>query len=261
VENNNIQQGAGDQGAAGAGASQAGQGAGTQPPAGGTPGAAGASQGGTSDVHEITINGKKEHLTLDQLKARAQQVGNITQREQELAAGRKDMAAKMARLDELLEQAEKGNTTDDEDTEIQKLTKEVGGLKETAAQAALDKALAPTLAKYPGLQEDEIVDNFVRRVRKGEVENSAAGIMKTAEEMISGRDTMVNSSLTKVLENPEDPRLKDYNTKLIDAYVKGKYKLSNAGGSNGGGAGAAGAAGKGSGNLADIASKLRQGYR
>lgn len=257
----NMQQGAGDQGAAGAGASQPGQGAGSQQPAGGNAGAAGANQGGSPDVHEITINGKKENLTLDQLKARAQQVGNITQREQELAAGRKDMAAKMARLDELLQQAEKGDTTDDDETEIQKLTKEVGGLKETAAQVALDKALAPAIAKYPGLAEDEIVDNFIRRVRKGEVENSAAGIMKTAEEMITGRDTMVNDSLSKVLANHEDPRLKDYNTKLIDAYVKGKYKLSNAGGSNGGGAGAAGAAGKGSGNLADMAARLRNGYR
>jgi hypothetical protein len=209
-------------------------------------------------MFELNINGKTEKLTREQLIARGQQVGNITQREQEVARERKDLAAKMARLDELLAEAEKGSQPPEEVNEMDALKGQIGELKALEDQRQLDSAMAPVKTKFPDLDEDAVLTLFLKKVKNKEVENSAAGIMAAAEEVHNGRETMVKGSLEKLLANHDAPELKAYNEKLIADYVAGKYKISNAGGDLGGAGGAGnGAPAKGGESISEIAKRLR----
>ncbi len=266
---------------------QPGPGQPATPPAGASP----APQGGENGkppaaspqspaqvFHELKINGKVEKLTTEQLIARGQQIGNITQREQEIAAQRKEMSSKLTRLDELLREAEKGNQPPEEVDEIQQLRSDIKELKtreeSRESHKALEKALEPVRKKFPNMDDkmlDKALQHFADNVKsrkgpKGEpienpdglYDNDAAGVAKAIEDFHAERDGMVKGGLEKLLANPEAPELKAYNEKLIADYVAGKYKLANAGGDLGGQGGAGnGAATKPGEDISAVAARLR----
>lgn len=206
------------------------------------------------------VNGKKFKLPLKEVVARSQRFENFTQKEQEVAGYKKDLAAKIAKFDAMIAEraSDPENQTQEELDKTAQLEAEVKELKDwkeqqaAAEKTAADKKLwddttAPVLQKFPGVGAKELRERFLERCEaaaaKGEAalaeENTAAGLERAAESLMSEKENTVNERLDKLLADPENPKVKAYREKVILEFTKGKVNLADAGGEHGG-AGAGG---------------------
>lgn len=219
------------------------------------------------------VNGKKFKLPLKEVAARSQRFENITQKEQEVAARNKDLAAKIAKFDAMIAERQAaaagegegaGGEQGEPDPKLTKLEAEVAELRqkqalqdEAAEQETWKKATEPVLQKFSGINETELrrrfLDNCAKAAEAGEdalkAENSPEGLQRAAESLISERETLVNERLEKLLADPENPKVKEIEQRAIEKFTAEKLKLSQAGGEHGGSS--AGGAPKKIGSLAD----------
>lgn len=218
------------------------------------------SQPSAQEQFEIVWNGQKKNMTREEVIAHAQKAYNITQREQEVARTRKDLTAKLERLDKLIEEAERrGENPEDAGPEdpVAKLSKEVEEMRSKAQIAEWEKAFSPIQQKFPNISEKNLLNEFTEKVKAGEAEDTSAGLMAVAEEMDKQFAGITDKRIEAVMKNPNDPRMKAYNEKLIADYVAGKVKLAHAGGEPG--ATSTGTKPDSKASIADIAAKLRAG--
>lgn len=262
--------GAGAGAGAGAAAAQAGADGGAGSQAAGTQGQNQA--GADADQREIVWNGQKIKKPIAEIIGLAQQAYNITQNEQALAAERKqitqirkDYQARLLRLDQIEAELKKGNTgaggeggegRPDPDEPLTKIGGELATLKEKMALHDWERAYGPAKQKFPDISEDYLISKFGEMIRSGEVEDDAEGLMKTAEAIANGFNSTASGRLDELLANPNDPKVKEHNAKVIADYVAGKTKLADAGGDKGaGGSGGKAESVKG---ISEIAAELRR---
>jgi hypothetical protein len=236
-------------GGEGASAAQAGAGDGTAKPPAGTPDKT--NQGAAGEQFEIVWNGQKVNMTRQELIDNAQRAYNVTQGEQANSKTRKELAAAYKRLEELMADAEKQrgkppeNDDDDPVTTLSKANiatrKEVAELREKALLQDWERAVTPVMQKYPDISEKALLDEFQEQVKAGEVDDNAAGLMKTAEGMANKHEDLVGKRLDALLAKEDDPRMKALKEKWIAGYVADKTKNANAGGEKGAGAAGSGA--------------------
>lgn len=226
---------------AGGTADGAGAGDGAAGPKAGTDGKT--SQAAAGEQFEITWEGKKIQMTRDEVINNAQRAYNVTQREQELAKTRKDYQVKLLKLDQYYADLEKAGkpakgadgAEPDADDPLSKVAGEVAELKNQLLVQSWEKSYAPVKQKYPDVSEKMLIEEFQVKIQAGEVDNSNEGLMQTAEAMAKGFDSTVETKLDKLLADPENPKIKAHNLKVIEAFVKGKKDLANAGGDKGAG--------------------------
>ena len=243
-------------------AAQAGADINAAKPGAGQPGDT--NQAAATDQHEIVWNGQKKMMTLQELKDYAQRAYNVTQGEQANSKTRKELTAQLARLEQMIAEAEKNGKPPDESENdpLAKLSKaheatrqELAGLREKSLVQDWERGFAPVQQKYPDISEKALFMEFQEKVQAGEVEDTVTGLMKTAEGMAAEREGIVNKRLDGLLLKSDDPRMKAYKEKLIADYVAGKLKLTNAGGENP--KGAAGGKLDTESSISDVAAKLR----
>lgn len=254
----------GDPGTPGGGAPPA-----ASPAAAGAPAAQGGEAGGppkgapAEQLVELKINGKVEKLPLEKVIARAQQVTNITRREQELARQRDDLADKTNRLNKLLEEAENGRGAAGDEDKISKLEAQIKTL--TASEQArrdevvLEKALKPAREKFPGLDEDAVLDIYLAKVKAGEIADGAEGMMAAAEEYHTKAEATRKTDLEKLLADDNNPLVRAHTEKTIRLYREGKIKLAAGSGGGPGAGSGAGAPAKEDETISEIAARLRGG--
>lgn len=252
--------GAGDAGGAGASNAQAGAGQGAASQNAGTDDKT--NQAAAWTQRDIVWNGQKIPVKTEEEAIALMQKGyNFTQGQQEIAKIRKDLIAKSTRFDQLLAELEKNKPAQGEgeeaDDPVKKLGKDVEDLRTQAQIQQWDKAFGPVKQKYPGISEKVLIVEFQDKIQAGEVEDSAEGLMKTAESLASERTGIVNRQLDELLAKADDPRITAFKQKVIADYVAGKTKLADAGGEHGGSGGAGGAEEKGS--ISEIAARIRAG--
>lgn len=251
---------AGARAAEGAGAPEAQAGANIDAvkPEAGQPGQT--NQAAAEEQHDIVWNGQKVKMSLQELKDNAQRAYNVTQGEQANSKTRKELAAAMKRFEDLIAEAEKNGKQPaaeegEQEDPVMKLSKEVDGLRTKALLQDWEKAFNPVQAKYPDISEKALLQEFQEKVKAGEVEDTSAGLMKTAEGISTEREGTVNKRVDALLTNTNDPRVKAFTQKVIADYVAGKLKLANAGGENPKGASGGKAEER---SISEIAADLRQ---
>jgi hypothetical protein len=210
---------------------------------------------------ELKVAGKTMKLTLEQVIARAQRTENITRREQELARQRDDFAEKQRRLDQLLEEAERGQEQPGDDKEIKSLKSQIAQLAE-AEQARkdekiLNEAFKPVLAKHPDVDQDEVLDIYLAKTKSGELPEGTEGLLAAAAEVQEKTQSSNKEKLEKLLADDKNPIVQAHNEKVIRLYREGKIKLSAAGGERGGAGSGAGAGAKEGEDLSQVAARLR----
>lgn len=237
--------GAGAGVAEGAGAPNAQAGAGSSA-ANQDAGKGGSGQSSATEQFELEFDGQKGKYTRQQLIDAIRKDKDYTVKTQEVAKTRREQLARMARLDQMeteyQERLKKGGKAEDgEGREGDEQPDPVKAL--TDRQAALEsKALVrewldvynPIAAKYPSMDEDRLRTTFLERVKLGEVEDSAAGVMKTAESVAKEIDSEGTANedklIDKILANPKHPKLEAFVQKKLAEFVAGKVKLAAAGG-------------------------------
>lgn len=249
--------GAGGTGAEG-GAGGAGQGGagGQEPPTG----------AGGEPEYELDLGGTKVKKPLKDILAMAQQGNDYTQKTQKIAQREREFQKKLAQLDELIAEAEaqgKSGQPQGEDDPLKKTESRVERLESEQARLKTDRALAPIRQKYPDLIKDEfdedmVIEKFIKMVDKGEAENSEAGMMAAAEAMADGRKGWFDGQLTEMSKNIDDPRMKAYNDKVIEAYLTRKRGQRYSGGEHGGAGGAGAGGAKPPQSIAEAAERARQ---
>jgi hypothetical protein len=78
-------------------------------------------------------------------------------------------------------------------------------LQELRTQAQLqewEKAFNPIQQKFPDISEKSLLADFQEKVAAGEVEDTAAGLMKVAEGIANEREGLVGKRLEGLLANP-----------------------------------------------------------
>lgn len=255
-----------------------GAGGGSQEGAEGAAGAAGAgTDGGTVDQgaaggetsskpaweqDEIVWNGEKKKFSRQEIINFAQQAYNVTQKEQSLAKLTKDAQERLARIDALMAEAEgagkegEGEGEGEADEPIGKLSKEVEALRLKEQIREWDAAVAPIIAKNPEISEKKLLAEFRDRVASKEVDDTAEGLAKTAELMVSEREGTVSKRLEALLKDEKNPQLQSIREKAVKDYLDGKLKLRDAGGEGGGSP--AGAKTDKPGSIDDVARKVRE---
>lgn len=245
-------EGAGDGAGAGAAAAQAGADGGAGSQAAGTQGANQA--GADADQREIVWNGQKIKKPIAEIIGLAQQAYNVTQTEQALAAERKQLAqsrkdyqARLLRLDQIETEYKKGKPAaggeggeggegqPDPNEPLTKIGGELATLKQKMALQDWERAYGPVKQKHPDISEDFLISKYGEMIRSGEVEDNSEGLMKTAEAIANGFDSTATGRLEKLLADPNNPKVKEHDAKVIADYVAGKTKLADAGGDKGAG--------------------------
>lgn len=241
------------------------------------------SQEAAAEQFELTHNGNKIKMTRQEVIDAAQRGYNTTQKEQEISKLKKELIAKHARANQIIEEAEKAGKQpegeEEPESELNQLKNTITGITEKLQLQEWEKALGPIHTKFPDVDELELAAKFQEKVKAGEVENTNAGLEEVATELAQHSEGKVNKKLEavladeknnmvtshnqkvieKFLANPEDPKLKAYEQKVIADYVAGKTKLSSAGGDNGKGAAAGAGAGKDKvESISDVAERHRQ---
>ena len=260
-----------------------GAGAGAAGGAGGADGGTGSQAAGTQGQHqagadadqiEIVYNGQKMRKTRGEVIALAQQGYDYTQKSQSLAEekkqiaqSRKDYQARLLRLDQIEAEMKAGKTDKngeggegqpDPNEPVKQLDGKLTALEQKMLVRDWEQLYyGPVKHKFPDISEDFLVSKFGEMIKAGEVDDTAEGLMKTAEAIANGFESSATSRLDKLLADPENPKIKAHNAKVIADYVANKTKLADAGGDKG--AGGTGAKAKGVESISEVAARVRAG--
>jgi hypothetical protein len=276
-----------DAGGAGAPPAQPEAGEPAAAPAAGTDGKPAAA----GEQYELNWNGKKIAVNSREEAVALMQKGyNVTQKEQEVSKLRKELLTKHERADRLFAELERlkqegrpaaeGEEASPQDPpdKVTQLEQQVRELRDRHLEEQWGKIFSPIATKYPDVPELELAQEFQKALEAGDVENTAEGVEQIAAKLAENYTTQINQRLEKQLSNPEsplvkahndkvvtalladinNPKLTDYNQKVIAAYMANKMKLANAGGDGGKGGGAGAATDKKL-TISEVAAKFNTG--
>lgn len=211
----------------------------------------------------LNTNGVIEKVSEAELISRAQRNGSLTQREQKISKQERTLAKNIAESESIIKELE-GKKADgeqltggEEEALKEANDKRFESLEASDRQRTLDAAFAPIKTQYPDLNPQYVLDEFIKRVESGVVDDNQKGFMSVAEDMNKSHSGNIDKKLEDMLNDPENPTVKAHNDKIRKELIDGKRKLYNASGANGG-AGGSGSSDKPIESISDAATRARR---
>jgi len=195
---------------------------GSSPSTGGAPASQGGQPSGAPEAEfEVVVDGQKVKVKLSELLSGYSRQSDYTKKTQELAEQRKRYEAELQTYRQEREEWERQRQQppEGEQDPVQQLQARQDALEKKYADEKMDQVLGELTKKYP-LADPKLILLAASEARVKRWEDFDP-IAKQLHEQAEGDR---NSLIEKFLSNPDDPRMKALEEKIINAYLQRKAK-------------------------------------